>query len=354
MTLSEFSLQVRVMAKLLGLLVLGILFFYLSIIFVLMITAKPVQEDLHLNPVYGSIKAPIFEEGLTQEKYQYVLDTINGEYPDTTASAKVYYIPEPKSTLAYLSKIDSLAKSFDFDTTVYPSQTVDDQWVKYEDENRVLEINIVSLHFKFYYKNGAQLQTLVEATPEARFTLLENEFIEKARQGLLVRNAYPQYLATGTNNPVYQTFDLATSTFMPFEKESFPQAVRIDFFREDEELNILTPQYFSSQNYAVLAPLGYYAEIVQMQYSSFEKLSDEPGVYPLLTSEEAFLRLKQGKATTISISENHAGKIRIKKIDVGYYDPQSYQPYFQPVFVFLGSDDFVAYLPAIKDEYLVK
>ena len=354
MTLSEFSLQIRVMAKLLGLLILGILFFYLLIILVLMITAKPVQEDLHLNPVYGSIKAPVFEEGINSGKYEYVLDTINGQYPETTASAAVYFISEPKSTLAYLAKIDSLAKSFDFDTEIYQSQRLNDQWVKYEDNYRILEINIVNLHFKYYYKTGSQLQALVEATPEARFTLLENEFVEKGRQGMLTRDAYPRYLATGTNNPVYQTYDLMTNKFIPYEEGSFPQAVRIDFFREDEVLNILTPEYFSSQNYVILAPLNYYAEIVQMQYLSFEKLSEEPGVYPLLTSEEAFAKLKQGKATTISISKNHSNKIKIKKIDVGYYDPQSYQPYFQPVFVFLGSDDFVAYLPAIKDEYLLK
>lgn len=355
MTLSELSLQVRVLAKLLVVAVVGILCFYFLILIFLKILIKPAVPQIEINPLFGSIKAPVFEEAKAHKKYKFVLDTIDGTYPETTASAAVYFIPEPKSTLAYLTKIDNLAKSFNFDTATVQPQTVNDQWVKYEDYSRVLEINIVTLHFKYYYKFGPELQSLIEATPEAKFILLENQFLEKARQEMTQREAYPEYLATGTNNPVYQIYDSSSNKFVPYREEDLtPQAVRIDFFRADEALNILTPEYFNSPNYVILAPLGYSPEIVEMQYASFDKMTEEPGVYPLLSSEEAFLKLKQGKAAVVSVSEPVEEPIKIKEIQLGYYDPQTYQPYFQPVFVFLGSNNFIAYLPAIKDEYLLK
>lgn len=356
MTLSEFALQIRVLAKLLLVTAIGILFFYLSIVFLLKLIVKPTVPELEINPVYGSIKKPDFEKALPTQKYEFVLDTIDGTYPVTTASAAVYYIPEPRSTLAYLAKIEALAQSFNFDTNVIRPETIDERFVKYEDGNRVLEINIVSSHFKYYYKPGLAIQSIVEATPEAKFILLENQFIEKARQGLVERDAYLKHLATGTNNPVYQLYDGVLGKFVPYtEEQPYPQAVRIDFFREDEALNILTPEYFSSQNYVIISPLNYSSQIVEMQFSSFEKMNEEPGIYPLLTSEEAFAKLQQGKASVISVSEPVVEPIKIVKIELGYYDPFNYQPYFQPVYVFLGkNNNFVAYLPAIKDEYLLK
>jgi len=356
MTLSEFALQIRILAKLLLVTAIGILFFYFSIVFLLKLVIKPTLPQLEINPVYGSINKPVFEKALSTKKYEFVLDTIDGNYPQTTASAVVYFIPEPRSTLAYLAKTEALAQSFNFDTTVIRPQTIDEHWVKYEDDNRVLEINIVSSHFKYYYKPGLVIQSIVEATPEAKFILLENQFIEKARQGFIERDVYLKHLATGTNNPVYQLYDGALGKFVPYtEEQPYPQAVRIDFFREDDVLNILTPEYFSSQNYVIISPLNYSSQIVEMQFSSFEKLNEQPGIYPLLSSEEAFQKLQQGQASVIRISEPVSEPIKINKIELGYYDPLVYQPYFQPVFVFLGKDNsFVAYLPAIKDEYLLK
>lgn len=356
MTLSEFSLQVRILAKLLSVTVIGMLLFFFGIVFLLKLFIKPTAPHLDINPVYGSIKAPVFEKALPNYKYKFQLDTIDGTYPETTASAAVYFIPEVKSTLAYLTKIEALAQSFAFDTSVVRPETINEQWVKYEDDNRILEINIVNFHFKYYFKPGLAIQTLIEATPEAKFILLENQFIEKARQGFIERDAYLKHLATGTNNPVYQTYDGALSKFVPYREEKpYPEAVRVDFFREDETLNIVTPEYFSSQNYAIISPLTYSGQIVEMQFASFEKMTEEPGIYPLLSSEEAFERLQQGKGSIISITEPVVSPIKIVRIELAYYDPLSYQPYFQPVFVFLGkNNNFVAYLPAIKDNYLLK
>lgn len=39
---------------------------------------------------------------------------------------------------------------------------------------------------------------------------------------------------------------------------------------------------------------------------------------------------------------------------LGYFDPDVYQEYLQPVYVFIGDDDFVSYVPAVSGEYLVE
>lgn len=354
MTLSEFALQIRILGRLLAVVLVVLAIFYFMIVLLISSLKKSETKVVDINPIYGSLPFPSFEGALAPEQYRFTLDTIDGNYPNTTASANVYFIPEPKSTLAYLTKIDSLAQSFDFDTSIYKPQTLNEQWVKYEDESRILEANIKNYHFKYYYKSVPELQEIIEATPEAKFTLLEREFIETARMALSNRGAYPAHLAAGTTNTVYQRYDLSQKDFIAIKSGEFPQAVRIDFFRQDETLDILTPKYFDSQNYIILAPLNRYPQIVAAQYASFEKLASEPGTYPLITSKEAFKKLTQGEATTITVDPDATSRIKIKNIFLGYYDPESYQPYLQPVFVFLGDHNFVAYLPAIKAEYLTK
>ncbi|MCS6956503.1 MAG: hypothetical protein NZM02_01490, partial [Patescibacteria group bacterium] len=46
--------------------------------------------------------------------------------------------------------------------------------------------------------------------------------------------------------------------------------------------------------------------------------------------------------------------IVIKKIEIGYYDFDSYQSFLQPVYLFLGEDNFAAYVPAITSQWLIE
>ncbi len=44
--------------------------------------------------------------------------------------------------------------------------------------------------------------------------------------------------------------------------------------------------------------------------------------------------------------------IKIKKMFFAYFDPDIYQSYLQPVYVFLGENNFVGYVPAVSADYL--
>lgn len=312
---------------------------------------KPPGTTLTLKPVFGKLERPFFEETLKTGKLKFVLDTIDGDYPITTASARIFFIPEQKTTLQYLNKIKTMAQNFGFDTEVVKYQTINDTWVKYEDSIRFLKINIKTFHFSFYFKPSAELQTLIEATPEARFDLLENEYIEQARDFLRDQNGYPPDLAVGKTNIVYLRYDLASGKFIPIKSDEVPQAIRVDFFRKDEDLPVVPAKYFESANFVILAPLIRNPEMVAMQYVSFEKLNEEPGIYPLIDSRTAWEFLEKGEVKTISLDAEANGKIKIKEMFIAYYDPISYQKYFQPIYVFLGDYNYVGYLEAVQPQY---
>ncbi len=351
MTLTELAIQSRVLAKLAAVFLLVFIVFYVMVLFLMSALKKPQETTLTIKPAFGKLERPFFEQAVETEKLKFVLDTIDVDYPPTTPSARVFFIPEQKTTLQYLNKIEALAQSFGFDTTVVKYQPINDSWVKYEDENKFLKINIKTFHFDFYFKPSKELQDLVEATPEARFDLLENEYIEMARDVLKERNAYPVDLAVGKTNIVYLRYDLALEKFIAIKSDEVPQAIRVDFFRKDEDLPVVPAKYFESANFVILTPLTKNPEAVAAQYLSFEKLDEEPGIYPLIDSRTAWEFLQKGKVKTISLDANVEGKIKIKELFVAYYDPISYQKYFQPIYVFLGDHNYVGYLEAVRPEY---
>ncbi len=355
MTLTELAYQSRIIGKVVGVFAGVLLLLYLVILVLIETLKPPVAPTIHLKTSFGPLEKLLFEQGQTSPKLKYILDTVDGELPVTTASAAVYYIPELQTTLVYLNKIATIAQSFGFDTNVTRHEILSDEWVKYEDSSKVLTINIKYFHFKFQLKPSASLQKLVEATPSARFADKEKDFIEDARQELQSADSYPPDLATGKINQVYMRYDLATGTFVKVGPTETPSAIRIDFFRKDEkDMPVMQPGgYLESKTYVILAPLVQgKTNVTEMQFIHFDRL-EEPGVYPLITVQDAWEQLQADKATLITLGDRTKTTVNIKKIFIGYYDPGTYQKYFQPIFVFYGDNDYVSYLPAVTPEYIL-
>ena len=91
---------------------------------------------------------------------------------------------------------------------------------------------------------------------------------------------------------------------------------------------------------------------MKAQIKYFAQSEDQIGIYPLRSTDQAFEDLKGGKGIVISSSQPD-GEVKIKKVFLAYYDPDTYQEYMQPVYVFLGENKFVAYVTAVTDEYLL-
>jgi hypothetical protein len=353
MTLSELSYQLRQVGKLLAvfLLVVGLLLM-LGLMLILS-TRSENKTELKIDPKFNKIPAPIFEEALSRKPSKYILNTVEGELPIATTSAQVYFIPQKETLLSAKKKILNFAQSLGFATDNLKYEQVDERTVRLEDETKALIINTNTFFFNFSYKSSQPLQEILTATPEADFNYLETAIEQQAKNFLSEQNLYYTWLASGKTNKVYEKYDLASSNFIATSPEETSQALRIDFFRKDEDLPVVAPQYFLSQNYLIFSPLVEEAKLVTANFASFEKLELEPGVYPLLTTDEAWQKLNKGEAKTIAWDQN-ATEVKIQQIFVAYYDPNTYQQYFQPIFVFLGDNNYVSYLPAIRDEYLLR
>lgn len=354
MTLTELSYQSRIIAKLALVFVGGSVVFYLMMMIMIQLLQKPQTEVITFKPAFGKIEQPVFEEALKPQKLNFVLDTVDGTLPQTTASGQVFFMPEKQATLLYLTKAMALAQSFGIDTTVHKQETIDDTWVRFGTDVDELKVNTKYFHFNYAMKASFALQQLIETTPSAKFTQFEDRFLQLAKDGMTQRGAYVADLATGKTNLVYLRYNLAAKKFYPITADEIPQAVRVDFFRKDESIGVVSPVYFESQNYVILAPLTTTAGIVEMQYRSYEKLDSSPGAYPLIASSDAWDALTKNNVAIISLQDTSTETIHIKQIFLALYDPESYQKYFQPIFVFLGDQNYVGYLPAVKPDFVIQ
>ena len=73
--------------------------------------------------------------------------------------------------------------------------------------------------------------------------------------------------------------------------------------------------------------------------------------YPLKSSSQAFEELKNSQAYIASIGQNLGGLVSIRKVYLAYYDAGFPVDFYQPIIVFEGDKNFMAYVPAVISDY---
>lgn len=348
MTLTELSYYFRKFLPFaaFGFVVLLIFFYSIKLLFLLFSLNQ--KEVLTINPIFKQIKPLVLkEEATTSAGFSFVLDTIEGQPITATQTAQVLLFPPAKFQFDYLPKVYLMAKTLGFDTEVIKHKLINNEAI-FQDGKQKLSIDINTYNFRYDYDFRKDAEVVENAeTPDA--DAAQNTAINFLKS----IDRYPQDLALGKTNPVYMYYDKVASTAGIIDSPQEANMIEIDFYRPDVALYpAVAPSYFNSQNYVMLMPNRGSAKVISAQVRFFETSPTQIGVYPLISGQKAYENLLAGKG--ILISEGSGKKnITIKKMFLGYYDPDIYQDYYQPVYVFLGDDNFVSYVPAVSEKYLI-
>jgi len=350
MTLTEVSYYARKFLPfvIIFCLLILVIFYLLKIVFFYATPSK--KETVYYNPVFGKINQPKIsnKEASTTAKLNYIFDTVEGIPITATESAKIYYLPPETPKFGYREKIYLIAKILGFDTEKIKHKLVDKEAI-FNDGNSELKIDIGNYNFSFEQKFTKDSSIFTNTTIPSK-----NEIENKAISFLTAVGRYPDELAKGRTNIVYFSYNPIGNQMIPTQNINEANVVEVDFYRGDlEGFSVVSPKYFNSQNYVVMAFNESEYKILRAQIKYFEKSENQIGVYPIKTGESAFEDLKNGKATIISESQGNKDII-IKKMFMAYFDPDIYQDYLQPVYVFLGEKNFAAYVPAIVNDYLTE
>jgi len=299
------------------------------------------------NPLFGKLPKLQFSQKIDYPpNATFTLDTLTGKTTQASSSAKVFFMPKRPVRFGYLQTAYLMAKTLGFDTT-FIKHTTKDTTITFEDDEKKAVIDTTDFNFDFKFRYEERPELFADSVVPAKSVATEY-----AKQYLRALGKYSDELARGQSESIYLRFEHETGEFSVVEDETQANVVEVDFFRPeiDGAYPVRPPRYFNSQNYVVMVFTSSGYKVIKAQIKHFPLDIQNVGVYPIKTTDQAYSELQQGNGVIVSAGKNGSA-IAIEKMFLGYYDPDIYQPYMQPLFVFLGKNGFVSYVPAIIDEY---
>ncbi len=287
---------------------------------------------------FGKLPSIGFPQQQNLPKFEYTLQTPNGGLPAIPDQGKVYFMP--KSGVHLLSYEDAKAKASALGFPVEPekvSETV--LRFKHKEKPSTLEMNISSGVFSISY-NLSNDQSPLEKIPPAADAAAGSvkNYLNN------VSDLMPPDIKDGPYK--YQYLDIVNEKLTPVISQSEASLIKIGLFRKDfDKLPSVTMNPTDGNIWFLVSSTK---NIVAGEYHYFPVDDAQVATYPMKKSAQAYKDLQDGKAYIANIGGNSDGKIVIRKVFMAFLDPGTpTDQFYQPVEVYEGDRDFVAYVPLV-------
>ena len=288
---------------------------------------------------------PIPFPNQVKENLSYSLDTLTGFLPNFSDRAKVYRITSEPPTLLGLDKTREKVSEIGFksDGTQVAEDTY--QWVDQgQSLQRKITMNIFSSDFN--------LSSPYLVTP----SLLTFSGLDEKNSAIKIAETFLSDMSLSPKDidqkkTKITSYSIERSMLIPTSKISNTKIVKVDFFQKDlDSLPIYYDKGTSSTIDFLIGKENKELKVVEARF--FHKnISETASTYAIKTASEAFSELQKGKAYIANKPINTV-EFTINKIFLGYYIGEDQQEFLMPVVVFEGNNDFVAYVSAVKDEWI--
>ena len=293
---------------------------------------------------YGKLPTLPFPEKQQIANITLTLETTDGNLPDLSTQAKVFVMPKQSSHLLSLDVAKQKAQALSF----FPEgEALSESIYKFISKNSfaTLEMNIITGAFSISYNLKADPSPM-ERKPQSPEILATT-----VRSYLSSADLLPEDLIGPTEN---EFLKIEGENIVPALSLSDSNFVKIHFFRKNyNDLPSLTNNPGKANVWFMLSG-SQEAEkkIIAAEYHYFPVDENQSATYPLKTTQEAWSELISGKAYIANYGQNTEGStIKIRNIYLAYYDAGKEIQFFQPIIVFEGDKDFVAYVPAVTADY---
>ena len=304
-----------------------------------------------IPPTVGFGKLPKVDlpANVVSGDFTYDLDTISGFLPAFHDREKVYKTVAKTTSLLDLDRAREKVKNMGFDLQTSGKVTerslspVQYTWTETDAALRNITMNTLTNTFSLVspFLSDPQLS-------QSTVTFNENEAKGNAQKFFTNANVFPSTIDPELTKTTL--LSVVNNTLIPTKKIETTQLIRVDFYQKNLDELPFVYTYPPKTNITALVDGGsFQGQVMQANYF-YQELSDISETYPIKTSAQAFEELKQGKAYIASYSGTN-NTIKIKTVSLAYFLPNIESEYIYPVVVFTGSDDFVAYLPAITSEW---
>lgn len=322
-----------------------VVFFILRFLFN---SALNTWQRLHPPPpppptvAFGKLPVLNFPENKNSaNNLKFTLETIEGRPYVASTSAAVYFISKPTPNLLALTRAKQFANRLNFTN----EPTTDNQTVFHfidpVNPARYLDYNIVVNNFDLSYDYGSDIGLFNEKNlPQAAQTMQE------AKNFLQNFGLYPPALIAGEEKITYLA--LLGNNLVSSTSYSEANAIRLDLGRANlEDLKLFPPNPQNELVYFIFSPSSDQTKkFLKISYKFWPIEIEQRATYPLKTAQAAWEELKNGKGYIAQIGQTN-GQVIIRKMFLGYFYPDDYQQFLQPIYVFEGDPGFLGYVAAI-------
>ncbi len=290
---------------------------------------------------FGKLPKISFPTQNNLPKFNFQLQTASGSLPQFATQAKIYFMP--KSNVSLLSFDDAKAKATKLGFKSDPEK-VSETVLRFRDPTSpsTLEINIVSGVFSISYNLSADPTALSKVPPTSDSAIIQvKSFL--STNGLLLPD-----LDGGTSKTDFLT--VQDQKLTPVLSLSEAKLVKVNLFRQAYD-KIPTVTLNPNEGNVWFLVTGA-KNIIAGEYHYFPVDATQVATYATKTSQDAFKDLQAGNGYIASIGGNGDGNVVIRKIYLAYFDPgNSTDQFLQPVCVFEGDRNFVAYVPMVSKDF---
>lgn len=298
---------------------------------------------------FGKLPGLPFPERKDVPTFLYVLETPDGKLPAVPDQGVVYFMPPLTTQIRSLEIAQDKARALGFNPNAKPIlENIPSIYLfqKAGGAPSTLIMNIVTGTFSINYDTTAN-PGILNGTPPNEDNALARVQGVLSNAGLLTQD-----LSTGRN--IFEFSKVEGGKFVPAVSLSEANITKVNIFRKsfgETKIPSVSSNGTEANVWFLLATGG---EIIAAEYHYFPIDESKFSTYPLKTAEKAWDDLKAGKAFIANAGENQEGKMAIRRVYLGYYDAGQYTEFYQPVIIFEGDNNFLAYVPAVTEEYYGK
>ncbi len=291
---------------------------------------------------FGKLPKPFFPEGIKKD-FTFEIDTLTGDLPNFKLSEKVYKMEQRGPDILAVEHASQKVSSLGFKSR--PQQISDFvyRWSNTDPPQQNIFLNIKLSEFNLSssylsYENDIKNEKFKD----------NKQPIETASNFLRNIDFYPEDIDEEKTKVEFGVLNNGTIT--PTTRIVTSDLATVYFFQKNkDDLPIVYPQSPNS-SMRMLVGAAREGNVYDGKFSH-QNILDESATYPIKTSQEAFEELKNGKAHIANYSGSDSN-IKIKNVYLALYSEGRLQEYITPVIVFEGNDNFMAFVPAIKDDWV--
>lgn len=303
----------------------------------------------HLPPVeekpdtrFGPLPQIDFPKGtVSTSNFTYSLDTTTGGLPKVGTDPgfekiiKVYFITQTFATFLSPDRSAALAEKF---AITSPPDRLSEIRFKFRENDKTLLIDLDNGNFSYTREASASGAVSFDD---------DNKLTSDFKQILANLGALKNDLANGRSKVTL--LKTAGGELIPAQVKSEAQAAIISLWPASIDKKAVYSADFNKSlvSAVVLGGADQINNYLSLNFTYFPIELSTFATYPTKTTENAFEDLKTGKGVVVVAPDKP--QVSISSVSLGYYLPQNYSPYLQPIFVFEGPN-FVAYVSAISGQ----